>query len=166
MNTSSERNLLAPTFSMTKVKNSLLRNFSYTLTDKKATSNFLKFWTPRYIWQSSLVIMIMPSFCKRPFAVKWILLSDLGWFLSPNYMINHLFWLLSVSGNFLLHRMNLNVTKKHIQTTWKPFGTVWGDFIFPVWWDWNVDFILYCVIMIMPPFRATRWPFSASAYLP
>ena len=42
MNTSSERNLPAPTFSMTKVKNSLLRNFSYTLTDKKATSNFLK----------------------------------------------------------------------------------------------------------------------------
>ena len=101
--------------------------------------------------------MIMPSFCKRPFAVKWILLSDLGWFLSPNYMINHLFWLSSVSGNFLLHRMNLNVTKKHIQTTLKPFDTVWGDCIFPVWLDWNVDFILYCVIMIMPSFRATRY---------
>ena len=28
--------------SMTKVRNSLIRNFSYKLTDKKATNNFLK----------------------------------------------------------------------------------------------------------------------------
>ena len=42
MNNSSERISTVPAISTTKVRNSLLRNFSYKLTDKKATSNFLK----------------------------------------------------------------------------------------------------------------------------
>ena len=37
-----EENSVRPTNTMSKLKHSLARNFAYTLTDKKATSNFLK----------------------------------------------------------------------------------------------------------------------------